>query len=163
MNFQKDWKFYALALVFVGLIFGGAFATCSVANAADVTFAWVDPIERTDGEAFDADTELVTYNAVCSKQQDFSSTPVYDEIWNNAPGMTTMTIVRSWNGAAWCRLNCTDINGLTSAWSNTAKYTPAPPKAPSDFIRISRVGPRKTVRRTKMVEPEPQVIFLAWN
>jgi hypothetical protein len=105
----------------------------------DFTFTWVDPTQRTDGTAFNANTALKSYRLNCAGPA--NAERIVDRAATVAVNTTTRRY--EWSNAVTvggtytCRMTAIDTGDRESTWSNTASVTKfATPSAPTDFQRI---------------------------
>ena len=106
-----------------------------LALAHTFTFTWTDPTQRTDGSAFNADTDLSGYRLQCSGPE--NAERVIDREATSAVGTERRY---EWadavqvSGMYDCRMTAIDTGDRESDWSNTASVPKfAAPSAPTDL------------------------------
>ena len=106
-----------------------------LALAHTFTFTWTDPTQRTDGSAFNADTDLSGYRLQCSGPE--NAERIVDRAATSAVGTERRY---EWadavqiSGMYDCRMSAIDTGDRESDWSNTASVPKfAAPSAPTDL------------------------------
>lgn len=97
----------------------------------DLHITWTDPVERTDGQPFDADTEAQGYALECTKSP--TDAVVYTSAWAKEVGVTENWFPGAFDGPGTytCRILIRDQDGRSSVWSDPAtKKVTGNPNAP---------------------------------
>lgn len=109
-----------MKLILLLLLLIPGFALAQVTHG--FTFTWDDPVERTDGQALDPDTEIQSYRLNCEGSE--SVERIVDRAATVSTGGTERQYewVNAVQRGGWydCRMTAVDTDDLESDWSNVA-------------------------------------------